>query len=343
MITGEMLTIIKSDEVRANFISKARDVALAVVPTAIKVGFSVGGKWILGMSDFDKTVSDEIEKVSDSAEQQLGKVLEDKIKNYQQDKQSIRAFRETLSKFAGTCDKPMVVIIDELDRCKPQFAVSLLERIKHFFDVPNVVFVLFMHKTQLHNAIKGVYGQDTDAHLYLDKFLNFTFTLEHSDFRNIRDFAELELAKYEISMDTQVSEFLDGLTALASVFSITPRQVERAIALLALAYPFNTGGILLAELVALKLKRPDLLDGLLRQSRTAEEEILDMIESHLKINPSSGYLKNSLEFLSVAHRALLEQEQGDYTNRLSNEYGLKKERIRRDYTQMIKLLNIVTR
>ena len=64
-----------------------------------------------------------------------------------------------------------------MDRCKPNFAVSLIERIKHYFDVPNVVFILLLNKEQLENAIKGVYGINTDATKYLDKFINFYFNL----------------------------------------------------------------------------------------------------------------------------------------------------------------------
>lgn len=51
-------------------------------------------------------------------------------------------------------------IIDELDRCRPRYAVEVLEQIKHLFSVPGIVFVLSIDKVQLGNAIRGFYGSD---------------------------------------------------------------------------------------------------------------------------------------------------------------------------------------
>jgi hypothetical protein len=68
---------------------------------------------------------------------------------------------------------PLVIIIDELDRCKPTFAVEVIERVKHLFSVKNVVFVLVMNKTQLEGSIEAVYGSSEkfSAHTYLQKFI----------------------------------------------------------------------------------------------------------------------------------------------------------------------------
>lgn len=71
----------------------------------------------------------------------------------------------------------IVVIIDELDRCRPDYAVKLLERIKHFFSIPGVVFVLATDPSNLPNAIGAVYGEKTDGDLYLRKFIDFEFDL----------------------------------------------------------------------------------------------------------------------------------------------------------------------
>jgi predicted KAP-like P-loop ATPase len=59
--------------------------------------------------------------------------------------------------------KPLVFIIDELDRCRPLFALEILERIKHFFNVPNVHFVLGVHLVQLQNSVVVAYGPHIDA------------------------------------------------------------------------------------------------------------------------------------------------------------------------------------
>lgn len=73
--------------------------------------------------------------------------------------------------------RPLIFIIDELDRCKPPFALEILERIKHVMSVPNVHFVLGIHVSQLLNSVRAQYGNDIDARIYLQKFIHVTVPL----------------------------------------------------------------------------------------------------------------------------------------------------------------------
>ena len=61
---------------------------------------------------------------------------------------------------------PLVFIIDELDRCRPTFAIELLERVKHIFDIPNMVFVFGINHDELCKSLKSIYG-DIEADVYL--------------------------------------------------------------------------------------------------------------------------------------------------------------------------------
>ncbi|HHX2506523.1 TPA: KAP family P-loop NTPase fold protein [Neisseria subflava] len=74
-------------------------------------------------------------------------------------------------------EKPIILFIDELDRCRPDYAVYMLEVIKHVFDVENVKVVLVTNTKQLRAAINHRYGAEVDAQKYLDKFLKYSFAL----------------------------------------------------------------------------------------------------------------------------------------------------------------------
>lgn len=74
-------------------------------------------------------------------------------------------------------DKPIILFIDELDRCRPDYAVDMLEVIKHVFDIENVKVVLVTNTKQLCAAINHRYGTEVDAQKYLDKFLKYSFAL----------------------------------------------------------------------------------------------------------------------------------------------------------------------
>jgi len=107
-------------------------------------------------------------------------ILNDEIKEYAAKKDGLKEFRESLSKFvqATKGDKPIVFIIDELDRCRPNYAVELLEQIKHFFSVAGIVFVLSIDKVQLGHAVRGVYGNDRiDAEEYLRRFIDLEYSI----------------------------------------------------------------------------------------------------------------------------------------------------------------------
>jgi hypothetical protein len=61
-------------------------------------------------------------------------------------------------------------VVDELDRCRPDFALSLLEKIKHLFDVKGVSFVILTDKFQLCDHIAHSYGIRSNDLGYISKF-----------------------------------------------------------------------------------------------------------------------------------------------------------------------------
>ena len=79
----------------------------------------------------------------------------------------------------------LVIFIDELDRCRPTFAVELLERIKHYFNNDRITFVFSINKEQLVHTIKRFYGEQFDACRYLERFFDYPVTLSEVDFSRI--------------------------------------------------------------------------------------------------------------------------------------------------------------
>lgn len=84
----------------------------------------------------------------------------------------------------GIPQKKLIVVIDELDRCRPDYALQLLEIIKHFFNVPGVHFVLGVNLKELQNSVRARYGAGVDAGTYLQKFITLHFNLPQLGDRN---------------------------------------------------------------------------------------------------------------------------------------------------------------
>lgn len=76
--------------------------------------------------------------------------------------------------------RPTVCVIDELDRCRPTFAIELLETTKHVFSVPGLIFLLALNRSELAQSIKSVYGE-IDADTYLRRFFDVHLDLPLAD------------------------------------------------------------------------------------------------------------------------------------------------------------------
>ncbi len=83
---------------------------------------------------------------------------------------------------------PVYIFIDELDRCRPPFAIAMLERIKHIFNVPGTVFVVATATGQLNHAIGAVYGQNFDGAGYLTRFFDRTYLFGRPDTQKFVDY-----------------------------------------------------------------------------------------------------------------------------------------------------------
>lgn len=77
--------------------------------------------------------------------------------------------------------KRLIIFVDELDRCKPSFAIKLLEQIKHYFTNENITFVFSTNILELQHVIKRYYGTEFDAGRYLDKFFDLRISLPDVD------------------------------------------------------------------------------------------------------------------------------------------------------------------
>lgn len=84
-----------------------------------------------------------------------------------------KIFDEAISEHADR----LVVFIDELDRCRPTFAVEMLEKIKHYFSDDRIIFVVSTNKEQLSHTIKRYYGDEFDSTRYLNKFFDLNIGL----------------------------------------------------------------------------------------------------------------------------------------------------------------------
>ncbi|MFI8034938.1 P-loop NTPase fold protein [Acinetobacter sp. ABJ_C3_5] len=180
-------------------------------------------------------IDDAIDKVTDNIGEKVTEAIQNKIDSYEEEKNSLLAFKITLSELADSLDKPLVFVIDELDRCRPDFAIRLIERIKHFFDSPKIVFVLVMSKIQLIMGVKYFYGYDDESSkLYLEKFIDFEVPLRNRTSIVAKTQGNLELINKLLNDIGESSLDIAFVFLLGLENNITARELKRKINLYAL-------------------------------------------------------------------------------------------------------------
>lgn len=240
-----LLTVISS------IIEQLRDAAgnKLTVPDGIKsklLGLlKVGGKLVLksaikkaGLEDGDFSVEGEdADKLVDT----LCSNHKERYESIQYLKQEIRQWVEgavstNLDQLDGhgRLDYPAFILIDELDRCRPSYAVEMLETIKHIFDIKDVVFVLATDTEQLQHAIKVIYGDGFDAESYLGRFFHRRFTLGSI---SRREFIKQAIVDKELHFEhvnvwpeiTNSQVLVNVLTAVCDHFSLSLRKTEQVL------------------------------------------------------------------------------------------------------------------
>ncbi|WP_299663014.1 P-loop NTPase fold protein [uncultured Ruegeria sp.] len=136
--------------------------------------------------------------------------------------------------------KKLVIVVDELDRCRPDYALSLLETIKHFFDVEGVHFVLGVNLTQPQNSVKARYGSGTEAEAYLQKFYSLQFKLPNR-IQYTQDYVHyFNYASGQMQLPRNAHGVAhDLLERYVGPAPITPRTIQRILTVVALI-PFRT-------------------------------------------------------------------------------------------------------
>ncbi|WP_374573585.1 P-loop NTPase fold protein [Acinetobacter sp.] len=235
-------------------------------------------------------LDDVIDKVTENIGDKVTEAIQNKIDSYEEEKQSLFAFKNTLAQLAESLDKPLVFIIDELDRCRPDFAIRLIERIKHFFDIKNIVFVLVMDKTQFSKVVCHNYGYDAKiGEEYLDKFIDYSVELKTIEKNNsLLEKAVFEmLYKVGLVKDDVKTEVYYLILIFQQKEKLSTRSLKKIINTYSLLSIFNTErNILILLALLFKEKKNFISEMILLLKEYIFSNFPQMTETQHKYNVS---------------------------------------------------------
>ena len=155
-----------------------------------------------------------------------GKDVLSEIKKRKQSDQVLNQLFDTLLEKQPAATR-ILFFIDEIDRCCPNFAVRLLERIKHYFLHEKIIFVVSVNMSELQHTIKRHYGNDFNADKYLRRFFDFTIPLPPADMRKYYETINFEdnEAKYVVA------------NSMIEKYKFSLREITRYLQYLKVAVP----------------------------------------------------------------------------------------------------------
>lgn len=266
---------------KKNF-NKVKEVILPMAKLVTKVGVKVG---TAGVLDLDKVnLGDYTEDTIMDLASKLG---EFSIKEIVASKSIRTKFKEVMSEYQKENCKKIIFFIDELDRCRPTFAIELLEVIKHLFNIDNCIFIISIDKEQLSHSVSTIYGQNMDTIGYLRRFFDLDYRLPkldvhmYMDNRNevvLKGYYNVELFKMllkEIFINEQFSlrdidkahYYIKLLLPLVTEFNKDSKDNSVYIATISYLY---------AILIAMKIKKPVLYRKIIDVEYNVEEILKDI-------------------------------------------------------------------
>lgn len=331
-----------------NFLDEMKTLGGHLLRQSLPIGLKLAAMG-LGVDFVEKLLSATGEELSQAME----KLGDDKITEYKNEKETREKFKNNLGKLAsliiGEDDEtkpPIVIFVDELDRCRPTYAIELLENIKHLFSVEGIFFVLGLDREQLAHSVKSVYGAGMEADGYLRRFIDLEYQLPDPSLEDYCNylwdvFALDEVYGKNVKGSQPIYQLRTTLLMLSSLFYFSLRELNQFFSRLNIVIRLITFDNLLPEylvfLMALKLSKPTLYN----QLNEGTKNYLEVIDQVIAENKDNEFFQSN-EWIQIELYLHKSFYTGDDPDKFVDERNNKNNRYRvcwgDNYTGGIKYL-----
>lgn len=175
-------------------------------------------------------------KIEEISETINGTLIRNHFENYEKKIELKNEIKETFKKIKEELKVEKVVFfVDELDRCRPDYAIQTLEKIKHFFNVDDYVFVLALDKKQLSHSVATIYGEGMDSEGYLRRFIDLDYSLPESSKEKYLDYL-IETHKLN-EREKNIEYFMNVIRNFAKEKDVSLRDLEKLFYKIKLVLP----------------------------------------------------------------------------------------------------------
>ena len=293
----------------------------------------------------------DLKEIKDTLDKRKDRELFINYKEYEDLKNNILKNLKDIKVELGV--KKVIFFIDELDRCRPDYAVQTLEKIKHFFDVEDYVFVLALDKKQLSHSVATIYGEGMDSEGYLRRFIDLDYSLPEA---NKEDYLNYLMEQHGLKIYS--NKFIEVIKRFSKEDTVSLRDLEKLFYIIKLVIPLsdlveeikrgeeplirNIKGVIYAYFICLSLKYKDLyleftdgkVDFMKVYQSTISNEFQSVIDDQIPVNVQN--FNKSLKWLDVweesHHRTSIFRNVKNVLNEISSKCNGKIETTTIEFT-----------
>jgi hypothetical protein len=305
-VTEEIKRLSADQETSAEVLSKLSSLKRrvgAVATRMVAAGLKQAGRNAFG--------EDGMEAIAEAMGSVAVDLASDKlVDQFESRKKAVADFRQELAELAAALPdgyntkRPVFIFVDELDRCRPSYAISLLERVKHILAVDGFVFVFGTDTAQLAHSISGQYGAGFDGQGYMKRLFGRTYKLKEpkmSEFITQKfDDLSLEVSAFGSLQNQSTIEFASSVLTHARCTLRDAEQILEKLQTFVTVWPYDGLQIWLPYLLPLivedTLSDSQLSDG----RRSAWKYTMTVVElnessrTYMSVERSLDYYRDHL-------------------------------------------------
>ncbi len=199
---------------------------------------AIGGQIVKKITGIDPVAAGDLAEKKKKGRDSKDNLFSDSFSIYEGRKKAMHSLKKAIEDFVEKNTLQILFLVDELDRCRPDYAISYLETIKHIFDIKGAVFLLAADRRHLENSAKTAFGPDLDFDEYYRKFIHREVSLPQISDSSYKSIASKYVRYYLegngarkciMALD---SSRIDNIVELVGSFKLTPRQIQEIFRML---------------------------------------------------------------------------------------------------------------
>lgn len=203
-IVSSMLDDINTKE--QLFTETAREHIFSAAKFVFSKLYEGGSKWLESKIGFNpKDITDGLSEIHNGAVKEIDE--NHQFDKYLDFKQALSTLRDEIKEIAS--ERTIIFVVDELDRCIPEYQIKVSERLHHIFnEIDNMQVILAVDKAQLERTIQKMFGEKVDTQKYLAKFIKFEIELDEGTYnKRFEEAFDYYFNQFDSNGDPDIDEF----------------------------------------------------------------------------------------------------------------------------------------